>query len=246
MKSFRPIFVGIQETQINTEKSEYTLLGCVLYWPRIRQLKVAQPIMYLFNKGAFKEALCRTYLSGPSVTLLQNSAIPYYLFDISRSIWTQTFFDYPPGAQFGVWQCAVCVRSPVSSGTQDSRTGDGGQQGPSPRTWHETRGGGHPEFPSRGRGVERLSDTAAFPEMSHKIIYRVGPLVPESARDQSIPDTVQTWMNQQNGKPVVYVAFGSMAVPTPEQIAEIADALINLKVTNCILQLSLSVCEAHP
>ena len=201
--------------------------------------------MYLLNKGAFKEALCSTYLSGPSVTVLENSAIPYYLFDISRSIWTQTFLtihlehnsasDNVPSAFARRCQAGHKIYAPVMEANKALLREHGIKHaaGIILNSLHEEE-------------VERLSDTAAFPEMSHKIIYRVGPLVPESAGDQSIPNTVQAWMNQQNGKPVVYVAFGSMAVPAPEQIAEIADALINLKVTNCILQLSLSVCEAHP
>jgi len=71
-----------------------------------------------------------------------------------------------------------------------------------------------------------------FPIMKEMPIRFVGPLVPveDSISDVKMEQqsNVQTWLDNQANQSVIYVSFGSIAVPTSEQTRELVKGLLQL------------------
>jgi hypothetical protein len=63
-------------------------------------------------------------------------------------------------------------------------------------------------------------------------VHYVGPLFPtprENDTQKTMEHQVALWLNGHQDRSVVYVSFGSMAIPVPQQIGEIAKTLLDLK-----------------
>ncbi|XP_055340463.1 uncharacterized protein LOC129589654 [Paramacrobiotus metropolitanus] len=71
----------------------------------------------------------------------------------------------------------------------------------------------------------------AFPQFEKVPMTFVGPLLPlENLKSEDIlSQRLQHWMDKQEDRSVVYFSFGTAAVPSAEQLKEIAEALVSLK-----------------
>ncbi|OQV15783.1 putative UDP-glycosyltransferase 84A1 [Hypsibius exemplaris] len=84
--------------------------------------------------------------------------------------------------------------------------------------------------------LEVETDTVArietFPIMKGIPLRFVGPLMPALEKISTVKleqqTKVQTWLDRQPEISVVYVSFGSIAYPKPEQIAEVGKALLKV------------------
>ena len=84
--------------------------------------------------------------------------------------------------------------------------------------------------------LDALNDVAEHPDMEKLTVHCVGPLLPEETSTEGNPKTsenvtetaVGNWLDRQAEDSVVYVSFGSVAMPPPEQVAIIGRALLEL------------------
>lgn len=78
-------------------------------------------------------------------------------------------------------------------------------------------------------GLERVKED---PLIGHIPVYFVGPLIPVSEKSagaqQSTYAAIHKWLSRQRPRSVIYISFGSMAVPADDQIGEIAHALLEM------------------
>ena len=79
---------------------------------------------------------------------------------------------------------------------------------------------------------ETLLRIQSFPMMKCIALRFVGPLIPSgteiSVSHLEHQEKVKKWLDTKEATSVVYVSFGSIAFPAPEQTAEIAKALLKL------------------
>ncbi|OQV15145.1 putative cis-zeatin O-glucosyltransferase [Hypsibius exemplaris] len=85
------------------------------------------------------------------------------------------------------------------------------------------------------RSLERedLIEVVKDPQTVGWTIHCVGPLFPEQKSPSSsvqlvMQKRVTNWLNGQTSDSVVYVSFGSLTTPTPEQVTVIGQALLSL------------------
>ncbi|OQV15785.1 putative UDP-glycosyltransferase 84A1 [Hypsibius exemplaris] len=80
--------------------------------------------------------------------------------------------------------------------------------------------------------TDNVARIETFPIMKGIPLRFVGPLMPASKKISTIKmeqqTKVQTWLDRQSETSVVYVSFGSIAYPKPEQIAEVGKALLKV------------------
>ncbi|XP_055340464.1 uncharacterized protein LOC129589655 [Paramacrobiotus metropolitanus] len=71
----------------------------------------------------------------------------------------------------------------------------------------------------------------AYPQFEKIPLTFIGPLLPEAEGkpEDMLSQRIGDWMSQQDDRSVVYFSFGTAAVPSAEQLAEIAEALVSLK-----------------
>lgn len=71
------------------------------------------------------------------------------------------------------------------------------------------------------------------PGMENVPVFCIGPLFPEppktAAANEGTEKYIEQWLGSQQPRSLVYVSFGSVAVPADEQVTEIAKALLLLK-----------------
>ncbi|XP_055332398.1 uncharacterized protein LOC129584288 [Paramacrobiotus metropolitanus] len=99
------------------------------------------------------------------------------------------------------------------------------------KIWPYAQGMIHNSFEAFDK--DELELLRRHPDMQHLSHFLVGPLLPESAgkvsdTDLALSEKVKNWLAKQEPREVVYVSFGTMAVPVPEQITQLANALISL------------------
>jgi hypothetical protein len=79
---------------------------------------------------------------------------------------------------------------------------------------------------------EDLEQLKNEPVMKGIPVYCVGPLIPAPQKTDTLDDSlerkVEAWMQKKAPRSVVYVSFGSVAVPHDAQIPEIAKAMLSL------------------
>ncbi|OQV15786.1 putative UDP-glycosyltransferase 84A1 [Hypsibius exemplaris] len=80
--------------------------------------------------------------------------------------------------------------------------------------------------------TDNVARIETFPIMKGIPLRFVGPLMPASEKISTVKmeqqTKVQTWLDRQPEISVVYVSFGSIAYPKPEQIAEVGKALLKV------------------
>lgn len=81
---------------------------------------------------------------------------------------------------------------------------------------------------------EAIVDFTAESRLARTKVYFVGPLIPEMNAflpvSENLADRkVDSWLDDQEAKSVVYVSFGTLSLMTPEQIREIAVCLLSLQ-----------------
>ncbi|XP_055337286.1 uncharacterized protein LOC129587518 isoform X2 [Paramacrobiotus metropolitanus] len=72
---------------------------------------------------------------------------------------------------------------------------------------------------------------ATLPKMANTPVAFIGPLLPEHKEkpEDEITKKIRSWLDKQGERSVVYFSFGTVAVPSAEQLAEVAEALVSLK-----------------
>ena len=82
--------------------------------------------------------------------------------------------------------------------------------------------------------LESLKAIEAHPDMAGLTVHCVGPLLPEekngtnSTAQMVTEKSVHQWLDRQKENSVVYVSFGSVATPKPDQLKVIGEALLAL------------------
>ncbi|OWA50094.1 putative UDP-glycosyltransferase 84A1 [Hypsibius exemplaris] len=79
--------------------------------------------------------------------------------------------------------------------------------------------------------TEGVAELLALPHMQKMRTFCVGPLIPDfqeqsSTTEPSKGEEVLKWLDSQDTESVTYISFGSMAQPSPDEIVEIAGALL--------------------
>ncbi|OQV17724.1 putative UDP-glycosyltransferase 72B1 [Hypsibius exemplaris] len=82
--------------------------------------------------------------------------------------------------------------------------------------------------------MDALKEVMKMPEMSEMSVFCVGPLFPEEVADvvvkknatrAAVQTEVLKWLDEKANGTVIYVSFGSIAAPTPDQVKTIGLAL---------------------
>ncbi|XP_055337309.1 uncharacterized protein LOC129587539 [Paramacrobiotus metropolitanus] len=71
----------------------------------------------------------------------------------------------------------------------------------------------------------------SLPKFAKTPVAFIGPLLPEHKEkpEDEFTKKIRSWLDKQGERSVVYFSFGTVAVPSAEQLAEVAEALVSLK-----------------
>ncbi|OQV20826.1 putative UDP-glycosyltransferase 84A3 [Hypsibius exemplaris] len=189
----------------------------------------------LDNSNRFAAVIVDSLLGGPASVLYERH-IPYYLFNASRAWLTQTIltFDIDEPEDFV---------KPDGISPSFNRRSEGYKYIDPFLETVKTCFMEHCKTVNFAEGLiinsvreaeeETLMEIARwFPWMKEMKTFCVGPLNPrikeKQGKKNEEKDDVQKWLDTQDSRSVIYISFGSIAVPKPDEIMAIGEALLQL------------------
>ncbi|OQV22739.1 putative UDP-glycosyltransferase 72D1 [Hypsibius exemplaris] len=192
----------------------------------------------LEGEGIFKPidvVMADNFLGGP-LSLMHSRGVPFYLFNSSHSWLALAFLTLDVEDPESFKLSAKCtpnfVRRSVGSKFLDiNLEANKDLLMDNCHNMHLASG-------IVANGVREAEDAVIAELLRHEKMgkmrtFCVGPLAAESVKQRTVKkpeeEVIKKWLDRQQNQSVVYVSFGSIAVPIPEEIKEIGEALLLLQ-----------------